>query len=93
MNSPTLVPDAFLTYAPQLDSPAGAFYLVTPSNSDLLPSRPRALRVGIAGDVTLTGMDGVDVLFKNCYAGEILDVRPVQIKAAGTTAQNIVALL
>jgi hypothetical protein len=51
------------------------------------------LRVGIAGDVTLTGMDGVDVLFKNCYAGEILDVRPVQIKAAGTTAQNIVALL
>jgi hypothetical protein len=92
MSTPT-VPDPFATIAPRLDSPAATFYAVTPSDSANLPTRPRALRVGVAGDVTVSGADGVAVLFKNCYAGEILDIRPLAVKANGTTAQNIVALL
>ncbi|SIO50461.1 hypothetical protein SAMN05444172_2569 [Burkholderia sp. GAS332] len=93
---PTPVPpmfDAHGTFPSQLDSPAEYFYLIAPANSGRLPKRPRAIRVGIAGDVVATNPDGVDVLFRNCYSGEILDIRPIQIKAAGTTAQNLVALL
>lgn len=85
--------DPFKSMATALDSPAPDFYLITPSNSDQLPVRPRAIRVGIAGDVMATGPGGEDVLFANCYAGELLPIRPVQIKATGTTASKLVALL
>ncbi|NLP65382.1 spike base protein, RCAP_Rcc01079 family [Paraburkholderia sacchari] len=91
--TPVWIPDAFETFPVELDSPAATFYAITPSDSARLPKRPRAIRVGVSGDVNVTGSDNVDVLFKNCYAGEILDVRPVAVKASGTTAANLVALL
>jgi hypothetical protein len=87
------MPDAFDAFPSQLDSPASHFYLISPSDDDRLPLRPRAVRVGVAGDVVATTADGTDVLFKGCYAGEILDIRPIQIKAEGTTADNLVALV
>ncbi|WP_347467505.1 spike base protein, RCAP_Rcc01079 family [Burkholderia stagnalis] len=72
---------------------AGQFYKITPSNDRPLPIRPRAIRVGAAGDVTAAGEDGVDVVFAGCYAGEVLDIRPVFVRAAGTTAGGLVALV
>ncbi|MBB5411914.1 hypothetical protein HDG34_005880 [Paraburkholderia sp. HC6.4b] len=85
--------DQFSNLRPMLDSPARNFFLIEPSDSEQLPERPRAIRVGIAGDVAVIGDHGVEVLFENCYAGEVLPIRPIQIKASGTTASNLVALV
>ncbi|MDR6384251.1 spike base protein, RCAP_Rcc01079 family [Paraburkholderia caribensis] len=91
--APVWIPDQYETFPAQLDSPAAVFYAITTSDSVRLPKRPRAIYVGVAGDIVATGTDGVDVTFKNCYAGQILDIRPVGIKATGTTAGSLVALL
>jgi hypothetical protein len=85
--------DDFITYEPQLDSPAQSFYAISPNDGEMLPKRPRAIRVGAAGDVVAVSDDGVAVTFNACYAGEWLPIRPVQIKATGTTAGALVAVL
>lgn len=87
------MPDNFTTFLTQLDSPAEHFFAIEPSDADRLPTRPRAIRVGGAGDVAAVAPDGETVLFKGCYAGEILPIRAVQIKAAGTTATDLVAFV
>ncbi|WP_157654028.1 spike base protein, RCAP_Rcc01079 family [Burkholderia ubonensis] len=48
---------------------------------------------GGAGDVAAVNPAGDTVVFKGCYAGEILPIRAIQIKAAGTTATAQVALV
>lgn len=88
-----LMPDAYETFPTQLDSPAEHFYLIAPSDSERLSLRPRAVRVGVSGDVCAVAPDGTTVMLKNCYAGEILDIRPIQIKKSGTTADNLVAFV
>ena len=90
---PVQIPDQYASFPPTLDGPAGAFCAITPSDSASLPKRPRAIFVGVGGDIVATGTDGVDVPFKNCYSGQVLDIRPVGIKATGTTAQSLVAML
>jgi hypothetical protein len=64
---------------------------VTPSDSETIPY-PRAIYVGVAGDVAVTmkGKTG-SVVFKSAPVG-ILPIRPVQILATGTTATDILAL-
>ena len=88
-----LMPDPYETFPTQLDSPAVHFYTITPNDGARLPTRPRAIRVGVAGDVNAVAPDGTVVLLKNCYAGEILDIRAIQIRKSGTTADNLVALV
>ncbi|WP_152036608.1 spike base protein, RCAP_Rcc01079 family [Burkholderia pyrrocinia] len=83
--------DPFKGSLPTLTSSATSFFEITPSDTDPLPKLPRAIRVGVPGDVIAVGGDGVAVPFRNCAAGEVLDIRAVQIKATGTTASNLVA--
>lgn len=85
--------DRFDRTAIELSSPGVAFYEIKPSDDDLLPERPRAVRVGQAGDVAVVGEDGVTAVFANCFVGEILPIRPVQVRRTGTTAGRLVALL
>lgn len=73
--------------------PASRAFPVMPHASDDLPMATKALYIGGAGDVTLCPLDGdTDVLFTNLAAGSILDVRVRAVRAAGTTATNIVGL-
>ncbi|UEP49670.1 hypothetical protein LMA00_07955 [Burkholderia ambifaria] len=83
--------DPFKNMLPGLTRPAFSFFEVVPSDDEPLATRPRAIRVGVDGDVCAVGVDGVVVTFRNCVAGEVLDIRPLQIKKTGTTASNLVA--
>jgi len=65
----------------------GAF-AITPSGT-VLANKAYGLYVGGAGNVTLTGEDGSDVVFVGVTAGTILPVVATYVKAA-TTATNIV---
>lgn len=84
------------TFQFSADHPAGpsrAPFAVTPHDTDALPVVPKALYIGVSGDVTLRGVAGnADVTFRNCAAGQILDVRASHVRATGTTAASIVAL-
>lgn len=68
-------------------------FAVVPHDTDELPVVPKALYVGTGGHVALRGVDGAaDVLFRNVAAGQVLDVRARFVRAAGTTAADIVGL-
>lgn len=73
------------------DATAPAFRgaAVTPSDSTVL-ANTRALYIGTGGNLTVTMVDGNDVVFSNVAAG-IFPIQVTKVKAA-TTASNIVAL-
>jgi hypothetical protein len=78
-------------YAGSLDSAADGF-AVSPSDSNDLNDLPRALWVGGAGDVALALPSG-NVVLKGVQAGTLISIRPIRVRATGTTATDIVALL
>lgn len=65
---------------------------VTPSDGTDLSIRPRAVYVGGTGAIVAT-MGGVDLTFSGIPAGTWLWISPTRIKATGTTATLILALL
>ena len=74
-------------------APSRAPYAVTPHGTIPLLPVPKALFVGVGGQITLRGISGnTDVVFKNVASGSILDVRARFVRAIGTTATDIVAL-
>jgi hypothetical protein len=48
------------------------------------------LYIGVAGDVTVTGGDGVDVTFPGVPAGKDIPMLVTRVKSSGTTASSIV---
>ncbi len=73
-------------------SPARSAVPVVPSDAAALPRLPKALYVGSAGNIALRCVDDQqDVVFQNVAAGTILPVRAAFVRAAGTTATQIVA--
>jgi hypothetical protein len=89
--------DKYGAYAPLVDAPARHAVAITPADGSALDTVPKAIYVGVTGDITMVGVDAASgaagVLFKNCVAGSIIPFRPREIKATGTTATNIVGLL
>lgn len=72
--------------------PATSAAAVTPSDGVDLTSIPRALYVGVSGDITVDMEEtGSTILFKAVPVG-ILPIRVKRIRATGTTATNILAL-
>ena len=65
---------------------------VTPADGTDLPIRPRAIYVGGTGAITAT-MGGTDLVFSGVPAGTLLWISPTRIKATGTTATLMLALL
>jgi hypothetical protein len=60
------------------------------SSVDYTPTAPfRAIYVGGAGHINLTGLDGVTVLFSNLPAGSLLPLGGRGIVRSGTTATLI----
>lgn len=82
----------FKTHMPSLTSPATKGYAITEHDTTVLSPTPRALWVGGAGDLTLTGLDDVDFVLVGVAAGSLIPVMVKKVKVA-TTATNIVGLL
>lgn len=73
--------------------PAGSAVAIVPHNANALPSVARAIYVGTAGDITIRPAGGAaDVVFKAMPAGSFLPVRVSHVRAAGTTAADLVGL-
>lgn len=80
--------------AERLSDPAASAAVITPSDTVDLATVPKAIYIGVTGDVTVTlarDPDGTNVLFKAVPVGW-LPVRPKRVWATGTTATNMVAL-
>lgn len=82
----------FSNHAPGLTSPARKWAAVTPHDTNVLSPTPRALYVGGAGNIVLTGVDGVDATFSAVPAGTVLPVMPRRVKSTGTTATLLIAM-
>lgn len=85
--------DQFQTLADSVSGPATRVAAVVPHDVDPLPEIPKALYVGTGGTVTLRGGDGADATFANVASGSYLLVRAQYVRATGTSAADIVALL
>lgn len=72
--------------------PAQDGVAVTPSDSTDLTTAARALYVGGTGDVTIITPAGNTVTYSSVPVG-VLPVAAKRVKATGTTATNIVAML
>lgn len=77
--------------ADSLVAPAQTCFSITPSDLAELALVTKAIYVGTGGDVTLRTVRGnQDVTFRNVPTGSILDVRATAVRAAGTSADDIV---
>jgi hypothetical protein len=83
--------DPFLGRDPDLGSPvySGAF-AITPGVA--LPFPPRAIYVGGAGAIAMTGQDGNAVTFAAVPVGAIIPFRAASVQSSGTTATNLLGL-
>ena len=84
--------DRFTSTPEKLTDQASSALAVTPSDSVDLANAPKALYIGVTGDITMRlANDTASVLFKAVPVG-VLPVRPLRVYATGTTATNILAL-
>ena len=84
--------DTFSGLPSNLTAPARDGGAVTPSDTTSLPVVPRAVYVGVTGDVSAVLAGGQTVIFQGVQAGTLLPVRMMRVNATGTTAGGIVAL-
>lgn len=78
--------------ATTIDSADDGFAIV-PSDVTDLEVVPRGIYVGVGGDITMTlAHSGTNLLFKNAQPGNVLPVRPLRVKASGTTATDLIGL-
>lgn len=82
----------------ELTRPSAVFRAITPSDSvDLvaahgMPSPPRGIYVGGAGNLVAVDDAGAAVTFTGVAAGTTLPIRPDRINSTSTTATALVAL-
>ena len=74
-----------------LSDPVAHAAAITPSDIQNLLVTSTALYVGSAGDITVTMLSGMKVLFTAVPVGWH-PIRVTRVWATGTTAQNIVAV-
>lgn len=88
------MPDQFAGHGDAVIAPATRGFAVVPHDVNALVDVPKALFVGTGGNLTLRGSGGgADVLLKNVPDGSVLPFRASHVRATGTTAADIVALL
>lgn len=71
--------------------PASGAAAVTPSDSTNFTVVPRAIYVGVGGDVVAV-INGTAITFKNVPTGALLPIVCTRINSTSTTATNMVAL-
>jgi hypothetical protein len=85
--------DPFAGLVDGVSAPATRGVAVTPHDANALADVPKALFIGVGGDVVVRGLnDTADVTFRNLASGSVLPFRARLVRAAGTTASAIVAL-
>lgn len=83
--------DRFSAYADSLDAPAVQAFAIVPSDAAELPAVTKAIYVGSSGDVALRPLRGAaDVTYRNVPGGAYLTIRATHVRAAGTTAGDLV---
>jgi len=88
------MPDQFSGHGDAVMAPATRGLAVVPHDVNALADVPKALFVGTGGHLTVRGVGGgPDVLLKNVPDGSVLPFRATHVRATGTTAADIVALL
>jgi hypothetical protein len=85
--------DRYAAHTASLTAPASHGFEITPDDDEDLPEVVRAIYVGGAGDLTAVLREGATLSFVNLPAGTLLPVRASRIKAAGTTASDLVGLV
>jgi hypothetical protein len=87
------VADRFGALADTVTSPATRALVVTPHDANPLADIPKAVFVGTGGTIVMRGNgDAADQTWKNIPSGAIVPFRPSHIRAAGTTAADMLAL-
>lgn len=84
--------DKFANFSDSPIAPSRHCFAITPDDTAVLESVPKALFIGTGGTVTVVCVDGGEVTFVNLPNAYILDVRASHVKASGTTASDIVGL-
>lgn len=69
-----------------------SFQPVTPSDTVLQPGGFKVLRIGVAGNLVLKGLDGISSGVMAVTAGEYVPFGAGYVMATGTTATGIVAM-
>lgn len=86
--------DKFSSLADSVSAPATRGLAVVAHDANALPEVPKALFVGTGGHLVLRGVGGgADVTFRNVPDGAVLPFRAEFVRATGTTAADIVALI
>ena len=76
-----------------VSSPARDAFAVTPHDAAALPRLPKALLVGSPGAIALRAVDATTDVIVNAVAGQLVPIRASHVRATGTTAGPIVALV
>ena len=84
--------DTFTSYSQNLNSPIRSGAPITPNYGSDLPVMPRAIYVGIGGDLAVILADGDSVTLAAVPGGIILPVRARRVRQSGTSASALVAL-
>ena len=85
--------DRFDSSTDSVSSPARDAFAVTPHDANPLPRLPKAILIGTAGTVTLRPVDSAADVALTVSAGQLVPIRASHVRAAGTTAGQIVALV
>ncbi len=83
--------DDFANLSDSPISPARRAFAIQPSDAPLVPL-PKAIMAGGPGNVTLRAVDSTSDVVITVQAGQILPIRVAYVRAAGTTATDLVAL-
>lgn len=84
--------DRYESHVPALADPARNAFAIAPHDSQPLAILPKAIAAGVAGRVVLRAVDSPGDVTFTLAAGQILPVRALYIRAAGTTAGELVGL-
>lgn len=84
--------DSFSSFPITLISPARSATTVAPSDATPLPYVSRAIYVGQGGDLSVTMVDGDQVIFEAVPSGALLSIRASGVNATGTSASGILSL-
>lgn len=87
------MPDKYSSAGDAVVASARDAFAITPSDSTDLVDIPKAIYVGVAGNLVCTLVDDTSsVTFVGVQAGSILPIRPKRVFATNTTAASLLAL-